>query len=167
MTRRRSPPSRRRFTWRLIRQFFPGHARLEDRRNAAEKQPNRQDKSDKKKKDKHHRDDPRKTAVWITDWKSPDDSARWSVRPPAEGKYEIDLTYGCGKEWGGDFIVNIAGHDLPAHTQSTRNPEDFKVVTLMTLPLTASPTMLTIRPANPIRQGSLMNLKEVKLIPAN
>ncbi len=146
-----------------------GHARLDDRRGAKPPppKPDKLSDRDKNKKRKRQRDDPRLTMAWIADMRTPDDVARWSLSPATAEKYEIDLTYGCGQGWGGDFIISVGGHDLPAHTQSTRNPEEFKVITLSTIALPAGPTTLTLRPARPLTGGPLMNLKEVKLIPAN
>lgn len=144
-----------------------GHARLEDQRGA-KPPPQKLDKPGDRKKGKHHRDDPRLTMVWVTDLRTPDDSARWDLRLPADGKYELDLTYGCGPGSGGDFILSVAGHEFPGHTQIMRGNDQFKVVTLATIPLPAGPTTLTIRPATPLAgKGALMNLKEIKIIPAN
>ncbi len=105
--------------------------------------------------------------VWVTDLKTPDDTARWDLNLPTDGKYELDLTYGCGPGNGGNFTLSVAGHEFPGKTQLTRGNDQFKVITLATVALTAGPTALTIRPATPLTRGVLMNLKEIKLIPAN
>lgn len=144
-----------------------GRARLEDQRGVRPP-PEKRDRPDDRKRGRRHRDDPRLTMVWVTDLRTPDDFARWDLRLPADGKYELDLTYGCGPRSGGDFILSIAGHEFPGHTQFMRGDDQFKVVTLATVALPAGPTTLTIRPAMPlVGKAVLMNLKEIKLIPAN
>ena len=98
-------------------------------------------------------------------WTKPEDWADWEFDVLAAGKYEVEITQGCGKGSGGAQVaVEVAGATLKFTVQDTGNFQNFIQRTIGTVQLPAGKTTLAVKPQTK-PGGAVMDLRRVVLRP--
>ena len=98
-------------------------------------------------------------------WTKPEDWADWEFDMPAAGKYEVEITQGCGKGSGGaEVAVEVAGTTLKFTVQDTGHFQNFIQRTVGTVQLPAGKLTLAIKPQSK-PGGAVMDLRRVVLRP--
>ena len=99
-------------------------------------------------------------------WTKPEDWADWEFEVPAVGKYEIEITQGCGKGSGGaEVAVEVAGTTLKFTVQDTGHFQNFIQRTIGVVELSAGKQTLAVKPQT--KPGAaVMDLRRVVLRPA-
>jgi hypothetical protein len=97
-------------------------------------------------------------------WNSPDAYVTWTVNPRTPGRYAVHLTYACGGDSGGRYVLQVANQQLSGESRDTGGWEQFQTVRAGVVRLNSGPTELRVRPDGPIRTA-LMRLQQVKLYP--
>jgi hypothetical protein len=97
-------------------------------------------------------------------WSNPQDYVEWTGIAVPAGKYQLDLTYGCGPGAGGKFLLTANGQTLPGTTASTGSWSQYVTVKLGELTFTGGLTSLSIRPDGPLAIG-LMDMQSITLTP--
>jgi hypothetical protein len=107
--------------------------------------------------------------VNIGSWRNSADFLRWWVNPPAAGRYRVELTYACDAPGGGVYLLGAGeptASSIIGPTDPTGGWRAYRTILPGTLTLPAGRTPITLRPAEPLRDGkALMNLRSIKLIP--
>ncbi|MEO6788675.1 MAG: sulfatase-like hydrolase/transferase [Chthoniobacteraceae bacterium] len=98
-------------------------------------------------------------------WTKPEDWADWEFDVPAPGRYEVEITQGCGKGSGGAKVaVEVAGTVLDFTVQDTGHFQDFIQRTIGTVQLPAGKQTLAVKPQT--KPGAaVMDLRRVVLRP--
>jgi hypothetical protein len=98
-------------------------------------------------------------------WTKPEDWADWEFDVPAAGKYEVEITQGCGKGSGGAQVaVEVAGATLKFTVQDTGHFQNFIQRTIGTVELAAGKATLAVKPQTK-PGGAVMDLRRVVLRP--
>jgi arylsulfatase A len=98
-------------------------------------------------------------------WTKPEDWADWEFDVPAPGKYEVEVTQGCGKGSGGAQVaVEVAGATLKFIVQDTGNFQNFIQRAIGTVQLPAGKATLGVKPQTK-PGGAVMDLRRVVLRP--
>jgi len=98
-------------------------------------------------------------------WTKPEDWADWEFDVPAAGKYEVEVTQGCGKGSGGAQVaVEVAGTTLKFTVQETGHFQNFIQRTIGTIELPAGKATLAVKPQTK-PGGAVMDLRRVVLRP--
>jgi alpha-L-fucosidase len=103
---------------------------------------------------------------YIGGWTDSRDALLWDFLPKSAGSYKVELTYACPEASAGSSItVNIGDSKADAKVESTGGEIDWKSTEIGTLKVGEGVQTLMIRPTK-IAKDSVMNLKSVKLTPA-
>jgi len=98
-------------------------------------------------------------------WTKPEDWADWEFDVLAAGKYEVEITQGCGKGSGGAQVaVEVAGATLKFTVQDTGHFQNFIQRTIGTVELAAGKATLAVKPQSK-PGGAVMDLRRVVLRP--
>jgi arylsulfatase A len=99
-------------------------------------------------------------------WTKPGDWADWEFEVKAAGKYEVEITQGCGKGSGGaEVAVEIAGQTLKFTVQDTGHFQNFIQRTIGTVDLPAGRQTLAVKPRT--KPGAaVMDLRRIVLRPS-
>ncbi len=98
-------------------------------------------------------------------WTKPEDWADWEFDVPAAGKYEVEITQGCGKGSGGaEVAVEVAGSTLKFTVQDTGHFQNFIQRTIGTVQIPAGKQTLAVKPKTK-PGGAVMDLRRVVLRP--
>ncbi len=98
-------------------------------------------------------------------WTKPEDWADWEFEVTQPGKYEVEITQGCGKGSGGAKVaVEIAGTTVDFTVQDTGHFQNFIQRTIGTVQLTAGKQTLAVKPQTK-PGGAVMDLRRVVLRP--
>ena len=98
-------------------------------------------------------------------WTMPEDWADWGFEVPAPGKYEVEVTQGCGKGSGGaEVAVEVGGTTLKFTVQDTGHFQNFIQRTIGTVQLPAGKQTLAVKPQTK-PGGAVMDLRRVVLRP--
>ena len=98
-------------------------------------------------------------------WTKPEDWVDWEFDVPAPGKYEVEVTQGCGKGSGGAQVaVEVAGATLKFTVQDTGNFQNFIQRAIGTVQLPAGKATLAVKPQSK-PGGAVMDLRRVVLRP--
>ena len=100
----------------------------------------------------------------VAGWRDPDASVSWDLGPRRGGRYAVELSFACGDDAGGAFVVSTGDQRIDARARPTGGPLAFKTLALGTIRLPAEGGTLTLRGGE--RTGEeLMSVREVRLIP--
>jgi hypothetical protein len=106
--------------------------------------------------------DPKPTPTIIF-WIDPKEYIEWP-KVAAKGKYDVEVTYSCAPNAGGEFAVTAAANKAVAHTQNTKDWKTFRTQKLGPLTVLNNQTSISLRCTGNINH-LLMNVRELKLIP--
>lgn len=105
----------------------------------------------------------RKPEPTIMFWIDPNEYVEWP-KAVNKGKYEVEVTYSCAPNAGGEFAVVAAANRVTAHTQTTKDWNTFTTQKVGVLRVLNDHTNLALRSTGSINHV-LMNVREVKLTP--
>jgi hypothetical protein len=97
-------------------------------------------------------------------WSNREEYVEWTGISVPAGKYQVELTYGCGQGAGGNFLITANGQTLSGATTSTGNWSQYVTVKLGALTFAGGQTTLSIRPDGPLAIG-LMDMQGITLTP--
>jgi hypothetical protein len=99
-------------------------------------------------------------------WTKPEDWADWEFEVQSPGKYEVEITQGCGKGSGGaEVAVEVGGQTLKFTVQDSGHFQNFIQRTIGTVDLPAGRQTLAVKPQT--KPGAaVMDLRRVVLRPA-
>ncbi len=98
-------------------------------------------------------------------WTNPSDWADWEFDVKTAGKYELEVTQGCGKGSGGaEVAVEIAGKTFKFTVQETGHFQNFIQRTIGEVELPAGKATLAVKPQTK-PGGAVMDLRRVVLRP--
>jgi len=101
----------------------------------------------------------------LVDWTDPDEYIRWPIQSIRNGHFEVEITYAAAASADSEFVIEIGDQKLTARVVNTGSESHFKTFSVGTLLVPDKvKTDLTLRPVR-IKNGSLMNLRSIKLIP--
>lgn len=91
----------------------------------------------------------------------------WLLPPGIKpGGYEVELTWSCAPDAGGDMLIKEDRHSLRRTVKPSASWEDYKTEVVGTLRLLANSRLLEITAAA-VKGGGLLHLKSIRLLPAN
>ena len=100
-------------------------------------------------------------------WTNKNDYVEWTVQVPASKAYQVVVTYACDTgSPGSTYSVAVGGKAVDGAVASTGGWTEFKTETVGRLELTAGSAVVSVKPKL-MPRGAVMNLKEVRLVPAN
>lgn len=100
---------------------------------------------------------------YVDDWTVAGDALEWNIEVVKEGRYEVELTYGCAPEdAGGAYRITAGGAKLEGATQPAGRAGVYLRRTAGTLELRAGPSTLSMQ-AVTIPGRSLMELHKLRL----
>lgn len=100
-------------------------------------------------------------------WSSPEDRAAWDFSAPAAGEYKVSLDFACDASAAGNTLVlSVAGQKLTYKVPSTGSWDTYQGKEIGRVKLAKGPVELTIASEGAV-QGALIDLRSVKLQPAN
>jgi arylsulfatase A-like enzyme len=100
-------------------------------------------------------------------WTNPADWADWEFSVPEAGRYEVEVTQGCGKGSGGAEVrVEIGGQALKFTVQDTGHFQNFIQRTIGEVDLAAGKQTLAVKPQSKTG-AAVMDLRRVVLRPVN
>lgn len=110
----------------------------------------------------------------LTGFADPQDLAAWTFAVPEAGRYSATVDYSLpgkneGKNEGKDagrYILAIAGEKLPFTLDVTRGPTGFQLADVGTAHLPAGQAHLTLGPESKVRGGAALNVRGIRLFPA-
>lgn len=98
-------------------------------------------------------------------WTNPADWADWDFDVKTPGRYEVEITQGCGKGSGGaEVAVSVAGTELKFTVQDTGHFQNFIQRTIGEVELPAGKQTLAVKPQTK-PGGAVMDLRRVVLRP--
>ncbi len=99
-------------------------------------------------------------------WHGPQDHVTWQVEMPAAGRFDVYLDYACDDASAGNgFALDAGGRAVRGAVAGTGGWADYRLAKVGTVPLSAGPGRVTVRPDAAIR-GALMDLRAVRFVPA-
>lgn len=103
----------------------------------------------------------------LSGFRTSDDSATWDVVVPADGEYQLSLTYACDRvAEGAHFLIRVADQDVMFETVGSQHRYSFHVSSIQRLTLKAGTTTLLLRPTlNSPKQPVAIDVRGVQLIP--
>ena len=97
-------------------------------------------------------------------WRDPDASVSWEVGPRRQGRYAVELSFACGDNAGGAFVMSSGEQAVVGRTRPTGGPDAYQTVAVGTIHLPPEGATLTLHGRE--RTGEeLMNVREVRLVP--
>jgi hypothetical protein len=100
----------------------------------------------------------------IVNWVDPIENVEWVKAVAKKGKYEVEITYSCPPNAGGEFVVAAAASKVTGHTENTGNWQTFRTVKLGSVTVLNDQTTVALRPTGAFNHV-LMNVRSVKLTP--
>lgn len=98
-------------------------------------------------------------------WVRPEDWASWDFELPTAGRYEVEVTQGCGNAGGAAVNVEVGGKTLSFTVIGTGHFQNFIQRTIGTVELSAGKQTLAVKPQS--KPGNaVMDLRRVVLRPA-
>ena len=98
-------------------------------------------------------------------WTKPEDCADWEFDVKTAGKYEVEITQGCGKgSSGAEVAIEVAGETLKFTVQDTGHFQNFIQRTIGEVELPAGKQTLAVKPQTK-PGGAVMDLRRVVLRP--
>ena len=88
----------------------------------------------------------------------------WPMACPKAGQYDVEITYSCAPDSGGEFSVTAGASSLRARAENTGDWQTFRTVKLGTLAVANDHTTISLRPTGSIRHA-LMEVQSIKLTP--
>jgi hypothetical protein len=90
----------------------------------------------------------------------------WNYRLPANGWFDIEINCGAPEEVSGStFKINSAGNEVSGTIENTGGYYSFKTKMIGRIHLLANSSAILEIQAMQLKSGSLMNLKQIRLIP--
>jgi len=94
-------------------------------------------------------------------------AAAWILPPGLKaGGYEVELTWSCAPEAGGDMVIKEDRYALHRAVKSSVSWDDYKTEVIGTLRLMANSRLLELTAAA-VKGHGLLQLKSIRLLPAN
>jgi len=98
-------------------------------------------------------------------WTQPEDWASWDFEVAAAGKYEVEVTQGCGSTGGSEVAVEVGGQTLRFIVEPTGHFQNFIQRTIGVIELPAGRQTIAVKPQNK-KGAAVMDLRRVVLRPA-
>lgn len=100
-------------------------------------------------------------------WFTGNDVVEWEVKVPKTGSYDVFLEWSVSdKEAGKEFVFQAREADLQGTVRSTGSWEKFETLHIGTVRLTAGKQTMVFRSKAKFDIGALLDLREVRLVPA-
>lgn len=100
-------------------------------------------------------------------WFTAADRVEWDVDVAKAGKYEIRMEWSVDdKEAGKPFIVEAGGTKNAGKVEKTGSWETFRKKTVGHMQLSSGKQKLVFRPASQFKEGALLDLRGIELVPA-
>ena len=100
----------------------------------------------------------------VAGWRDPEASVSWEVGPRRQGRYAVELSFACGDNAGGAFVMSTGDQAVEGRTRPTGGPDAYQTVAVGTIQLPPEGAKLTLHGRE--RAGEeLMNVREVRLVP--
>ena len=94
-------------------------------------------------------------------------AASWLLPPGLKaGGYEVELTWSCAPDAGGDLVIKEDRHSLRRAVTPSASWDDYQSEVVGTLRLLANCRLLEFTAAA-VKGGGLLQLKSIRLLPAN
>ena len=101
----------------------------------------------------------------LTGWKNNESRARWKLPPGLKlGGYEVELTWSCAADGGGDMLVREDRYSLSRPVKPTGGWDDFQTQVVGTLRVVTNSRQLEVS-AGTVKAPGLFQLKSVRLLP--
>ncbi|MDB5302011.1 MAG: putative glycosyl hydrolase [Phycisphaerales bacterium] len=100
----------------------------------------------------------------IVNWIDPNENVEWPKAVAKKGKYEVEITYSCPPNAGGEFVVAAAAAKITGRTENTGNWQTFRTVKVGTFTVLNDQTPVALRSTGNFNH-LLMNVRSVKLTP--
>ena len=100
----------------------------------------------------------------LCNWIDAQEYAEWPKACPKAGKYDVELTFACPPNAGGEFAVVAGASRITGHTADTGNWQTFRTVKVGTLSVLNDNTSVALRSTGSINH-ILMNVRSMKLTP--
>jgi hypothetical protein len=100
----------------------------------------------------------------IVNWVDPIENVEWVKAVAKKGKYDVEITYSCPPNAGGEFVVAAAASKVTGHTENTGNWQTFRTVKLGSVTVLNDQTTVALRPTGAFNHA-LMDVRSVKLTP--
>ncbi|MEZ4969598.1 MAG: neutral/alkaline non-lysosomal ceramidase N-terminal domain-containing protein [Flavobacteriaceae bacterium] len=99
-------------------------------------------------------------------WFTAKDRVEWNVLVEKSGEYEVFLEWSVSDmEAGKPFIFSAGGKDLKNIVAKSGSWETFKSKKIGSVRLSAGRQLMVFKPGSKFKEGALLDLREVKLIP--
>ncbi len=107
------------------------------------------------------------TRGYITsNWSTTSDRLTWNYRSITDGWFDVEITYGTPPEvTGSTFSINSGGERVSGTIENTGGYYSFKTKTIGRIHLKAQSSASLEIKADQLKSGSLMNMKQLRLIP--
>jgi hypothetical protein len=101
-------------------------------------------------------------------WANPRDWASWEFTLATPGRYEVEVTQGCGTGHGGSDVKVIVGRsELEFTVEDTGGFQNWRERKIGTVDLAeAGLVRLEVRPKNR-KGGAVMDIRRIRLVPAS
>ncbi|MCS6851153.1 MAG: c-type cytochrome, partial [Gemmataceae bacterium] len=101
-------------------------------------------------------------------WTSDDDEAVWEVEVPRTGRYAVTLEWACADSSAGKtFVLDAGANRLTGRVAGTGAWDNYRREPVGTIVLSAGRQRLTLRAAGKLNASPLLDLREVRLEPAD
>ena len=107
------------------------------------------------------------TRGYITNnWSNTNDKLIWNYRTAADGWFDVEITYGAPSDVSGStFSIYSGGEKVSGTIENTGGHYSFKTKSIGRIHLSANPSANLEIKAEQLKPGSLMNMKQLRLIP--
>lgn len=100
-------------------------------------------------------------------WHGGNDLVSWRIRLPQAGKYDVWLDASCAAESDGNkFVLEAGSARVAGQVAATGGWDQYRQTRVGTLALAAGEQTVTLRPADGVVRGALMDLRGAHLVPA-
>jgi peptidoglycan/xylan/chitin deacetylase (PgdA/CDA1 family) len=99
-------------------------------------------------------------------WFTAEDQVEWDVDVPKAGKYEMQMEWSVGDaDAGKPYIVQASGAKLVGKVEKTGSWETFRKKTVGQIQLASGKQKLVFQPGSQFKQGALLDLRAIELVP--
>jgi len=98
-------------------------------------------------------------------WTQPEDWASWDFDIATAGKYEVEVTQGCGSTGGSEVAVEVGGQTLKFTVEPTGHFQNFIQRTIGVVDLPAGKQTIAVKPQSK-KGAAVMDLRRIVLRPA-
>jgi hypothetical protein len=101
-------------------------------------------------------------------WNSDDDHAIWTVEVAKAGRYSITLDWACADASAGKpYLLLAGGNSFTGKVAGTGTWDNYRQERVGEIVLPAGTQRLTFRPGRNLASSSLIDLRSIRLVPAD